>query len=56
MPRSWRPARGIVATIDTGADFTHPGLAPSLIPGWDFVHNMPLGQEQADINTAAHRF
>jgi subtilisin family serine protease len=43
---------GVVATIDTGADFTHPGLAPSLIPGWDFVNNLPIGQEQADINTA----
>jgi subtilisin family serine protease len=42
---------GIVATIDTGADFTHPGLAGSLIPGWDFVNGVPLGQEQADINT-----
>jgi subtilisin family serine protease len=44
---------GVVATIDTGADFTHPGLLPSLVPGWDFVNNLPLGQEQADINTGA---
>jgi subtilisin family serine protease len=43
---------GIVATIDTGADFNHPGLSSSLVPGWDFVHNMPLGQEQADVNTS----
>jgi subtilisin family serine protease len=42
---------GIVATIDTGADFTHPALAPSLVAGWDFVNNIPIGQEQADINT-----
>jgi subtilisin family serine protease len=41
---------GIVATIDTGADFTHPGLAASLTPGWDFVHNFPVGQELADLN------
>lgn len=41
---------GIVATIDTGADFTHPGLRGTLIPGWDFVHNAPLGQELADVN------
>jgi subtilisin family serine protease len=40
----------IVATIDTGADFFHPGLLPSLVAGWDFVNNLPLGQEQADIN------
>uniref|UniRef100_Q021G4 Fervidolysin. Serine peptidase. MEROPS family S08A n=1 Tax=Solibacter usitatus (strain Ellin6076) TaxID=234267 RepID=Q021G4_SOLUE len=43
---------GIVATIDTGADFTHPGLLGSLTPGWDFVNNLPFGQEQADINKA----
>jgi subtilisin family serine protease len=42
---------GIVATIDTGADFTHPGLVPALTAGWDFVNNLPLGQELADINT-----
>ncbi|MCU1235733.1 MAG: fervidolysin [Candidatus Solibacter sp.] len=45
---------GIVATIDTGADFTHPGLAPSLTAGWDFVNNWPLGQEQADLNTGGN--
>ena len=41
---------GIVATIDTGADFSHPGLTASLIGGWDFVNNVPIGQEQADVN------
>jgi subtilisin family serine protease len=40
----------VVATIDTGADFTHPVLRASLKPGWDFVHTWPLGQEQADLN------
>jgi subtilisin family serine protease len=40
----------IVATIDTGADFTHSVLRPSLVTGWDFVHNWPIGQEQADVN------
>src|ERR1035437_1042960 len=42
--------KGIVADIDTGADFTHSVLRGSLIPGWDFVHNSPVGQEQADLN------
>jgi subtilisin family serine protease len=42
--------RGTVATIDTGADFTHSVLRGSLIPGWDFVHNSPTAQEQADLN------
>jgi subtilisin family serine protease len=41
---------GVVATIDTGVDFSHPVLRESLTWGWDFVHNWPLGQEQADVN------
>ena len=42
--------KGTVATIDTGVDFTHSVLRGSLNPGWDFVHNLPLGQEIADLN------
>jgi subtilisin family serine protease len=42
--------QGVVATIDTGADFTHPVLKGSLVSGWDFVHNTPGSQEQADLN------
>jgi hypothetical protein len=37
---SWPVARGagaIVATIDTGADYAHPDLAPHLLAGHDFV-------------------
>lgn len=30
---------GIVAVIDTGVDPTHPVLANSLVPGYDFIHN-----------------
>ncbi|HEY2105809.1 MAG TPA: S8 family serine peptidase, partial [Candidatus Binataceae bacterium] len=41
---------GIVATIDTGADFAHSVLRGSLTWGWDFVNGWPLGQEQADVN------
>jgi subtilisin family serine protease len=39
-----------VAVIDTGIDRTNLVLAPSIGAGWDFVHNQPLGQEQADVN------
>ena len=42
--------KGVVATIDTGVDFTHPVLRGSLIGGWDFVNGLPLGQEMADLN------
>ncbi len=29
----------IVAVIDTGVDYTHPALAPNMIPGYDFRDN-----------------
>lgn len=32
---------GIVAVIDTGVDPNHAVLAPSLLPGYDFVHEIP---------------
>lgn len=31
---------GIVAVIDTGVDPNHPVLTPSLLPGYDFVHDV----------------
>jgi len=34
---------GTVAILDTGADFTHPALAGSLVPGWDFTNNTSGG-------------
>jgi len=40
----------VVATIDTGVDFSHSVLNKSLTRGWDFVHNVPGGQELADLN------
>jgi subtilisin family serine protease len=40
----------VVATIDTGVDFSHTVLNNSLTAGWDFVHNVPGGQEMADLN------
>lgn len=50
------PAHGIstgnskVAIIDTGIDRTNFVLASSIGDGWDFVNNLPLGQERADLN------
>ena len=41
---------GIVAIIDTGIDPTHPVLANSLVPGYDFVRDLPgLPDERADL-------
>jgi subtilisin family serine protease len=40
----------VVATIDTGADFSHTVLQNSLVSGYDFVNNVPGGQEVADVN------
>jgi subtilisin family serine protease len=40
----------VVATIDTGVDFSHSVLNDALKSGWDFVHNVPGGQEVADLN------
>ena len=41
---------GKVAVLDTGVDLTQPVLAGSVVPGWDFVHNQPGGQDIADTN------
>ncbi len=40
---------GIVAILDTGADFSHPVLAGSLIPGFDFTRNWAGGSDAADL-------
>lgn len=43
MPQAWNLAHGnpktIIGVVDTGADFTHPDLLPSLVRGWNFVGN-----------------
>ena len=40
----------IVADIDTGVDPTHPVLAKSLMPGYDFTRNQSGGSEMADVS------
>lgn len=41
---------GVVAIIDTGIDPTHPALKTSLVPGYDFVRDLPgFPDERADL-------
>jgi subtilisin family serine protease len=41
----------VVAVIDTGIDSQNPILAPALVAGYDFVHNVPgYASDLADIN------
>jgi hypothetical protein len=40
----------IVAVIDTGVDPSHPALQGVLLPGYDFVHNQPVGSEWTDLS------
>ncbi|HXS98478.1 MAG TPA: S8 family serine peptidase [Candidatus Limnocylindrales bacterium] len=40
----------LIGFLDTGADFTHPVLAGSLVPGWDFTNNTPGGSAVATLN------
>jgi subtilisin family serine protease len=41
---------GVVAIIDTGIDPKHPVLAASVVPGYDFVHNIAgSGSEWIDL-------
>jgi subtilisin family serine protease len=41
---------GVVAIVDTGVDPLHPALAPVLLPGYDFVHNMNGADEKGDLD------
>lgn len=44
---------GVVAVIDTGADFDHPILRPALVPGFDFIQNtVTTTSELADLDPA----
>ncbi len=40
----------LVATIDTGVDFSHPALRGSLVPGIDLTRGGGIGDESADLN------
>jgi subtilisin family serine protease len=44
---------GIVAVIDTGVDATHPALAGSVLPGYDFTHNSSDTSEGNGVTQAS---
>ena len=49
--RYFATGAGIVAIVDTGVDPNHPVLASSLVPGYDFVHELPgQASELSDLN------
>ena len=42
-----------VAIIDTGIDPDHPLLADRVVPGYDFVNDLPGGSERLDVDQSA---
>lgn len=49
--RQFPTGNGIVAVIDTGVDPTHPALKNVLVPGYDFIHNVPgMASDFADLS------
>ncbi len=42
--------KATVAIIDTGIDVDHPLLADRVVPGYDFVNDVPGGSERVDLD------
>lgn len=42
----------LVAVVDTGADFNHPDLSANLVPGYNFISNTSLAQD--DLGHGTH--
>jgi len=52
-PLAWDTTQGsagmIIAIVDTGIDCTHPDVGLKCVPGYDFIHGIPLsGTENSD--------
>lgn len=55
-PSAWGITTGtsnvIIAVIDSGVDWSHPDLAPNLVPGWNFLTGTSTTQDNAGHGTA----
>ncbi len=57
-PAAWDITTGapqtVVAVADGGADLDHPDLAPNLVPGWDFVDDDAMPDDEDPSGHGTH--
>jgi type VII secretion-associated serine protease mycosin len=55
MPSAWDRGQGsptaLIAIVDTGVDLDHPDLAGRIAPGWDFVGDDPVADDDSGHGT-----
>ncbi len=54
-PLAWDINQGsstvVIAILDTGVEAAHPDLSSKLVPGWDFINNDPIPEDNAGHGT-----